>query len=218
MWGRTLESHWPWNYGIWIRLPRFQGFPGGPGGKEPTCQCRRYKRGGFDPWVRKIPWRKKWHPTPIFLPGVSQGKRSLVGYSLWSHKRVGHDWNDLAQTHAPRFEWAVGFLLISGFPWRDLTSNTSAKTGWFAPPSRRLFRCWGNGGRSREGHKFEGRLEGGRNSKQLFPGSPAGSTMILSLAKSPSASSPTAPEDGKVSILPMLMTSVTGGIKNGLQR
>ena len=55
-----------------LRLPR------GLTGKEPTCQCRRY---GFNPWVRKIPWRRKWQPTPVFLPGESHGQRSLAGYS-----------------------------------------------------------------------------------------------------------------------------------------
>ena len=43
--------------------------------------CLRYGRPGFDPWVRKIPWRSKWQPTPVFLPGESHGQRSLVGYS-----------------------------------------------------------------------------------------------------------------------------------------
>ena len=41
-------------------------------------QCRR---SGFDPWVRKIPWRREWQPTPVFLPGESHGQRSLEGYS-----------------------------------------------------------------------------------------------------------------------------------------
>ena len=45
------------------------GFPGGTNDKEPTCQCRRPKRLGFDPWVRKIPWKRKWQPILIFLPG-----------------------------------------------------------------------------------------------------------------------------------------------------
>ena len=52
------------------------GFPGGSGSKEPL-QCRRR---GFDPWVRKIPWRRKWQPTLVFLPGESHGWRSLAGY------------------------------------------------------------------------------------------------------------------------------------------
>ena len=46
---------------------------------------------GFDPWVRNIPWRRKRLPTPVFLPGESHGQRSLVGYSLWGRKRVGHN-------------------------------------------------------------------------------------------------------------------------------
>ena len=46
-------------------------------GKEPACQCRR---GRFDPWVRKSPWRRKWQPTPVFLPGESHEERSLAGY------------------------------------------------------------------------------------------------------------------------------------------
>ena len=44
-------------------------------------QCRRRKRPSFNPWVGKIPWRKAWQPTPIFLPGESHGQRSLAGYS-----------------------------------------------------------------------------------------------------------------------------------------
>ena len=39
-----------------------------------------------DPWVGKIPWRRKWQPTPVFLPGESHGQRSLVGYSPWGYK------------------------------------------------------------------------------------------------------------------------------------
>jgi len=56
--------------------------------KEPTCQFRRRR---FHPWVRKIPWRRKWQPTPVFLPGKSHGQRSLVGYSPWGCKKVGHN-------------------------------------------------------------------------------------------------------------------------------
>ena len=45
-------------------------------------------RPGFDPWVEKIPWRGKWQPTPVFLPGESHGRRSLVGYSPWGRKEL----------------------------------------------------------------------------------------------------------------------------------
>ena len=49
-------------------------------GKEPAYQYKRCRRPGLDLWVRKIPWRRKWHPTPVFLPGKSHGDRSLVIY------------------------------------------------------------------------------------------------------------------------------------------
>ena len=45
----------------------------------------QYRRPQFDPWVRKIPWRK-WLSTPVFLPGEFYGQRSLAGYSPWGHK------------------------------------------------------------------------------------------------------------------------------------
>ena len=57
-------------------------------GKESSCQSRRQ---GFNPQVRKISWRRKWQPTPSFLPEKSHGQRSLVGYSPWAHKRVAQD-------------------------------------------------------------------------------------------------------------------------------
>ena len=57
-------------------------------GKESTCQCRGRR---FDPWVGKVPWRRKWQPTPIFLPGKSHGQRSPAGYNHGVTKRVGHD-------------------------------------------------------------------------------------------------------------------------------
>ena len=64
-------------------LPRF-----GASGKEPTCQCRRCRKHGFLSWVRKIPWRRAWQPTPVFLPGESHGQRSLVGYSPQGHTEL----------------------------------------------------------------------------------------------------------------------------------
>ena len=52
----------------------------------PAIQETQETQHGFDPWVGKIPWRRKWQPTPIFLPGEFQGQRSLAGYSPWGHK------------------------------------------------------------------------------------------------------------------------------------
>ena len=47
-------------------MQSYVGFPGGAGDKEPTCQCRRYKRHGFNPWVGKVPWRRACQPSPVF--------------------------------------------------------------------------------------------------------------------------------------------------------
>ena len=55
------------------------GFPGGTHGKEPACQCRRWKRHRFNLWVGKIPWRRTWQPTPVFLPGESPGTEEPGG-------------------------------------------------------------------------------------------------------------------------------------------
>ena len=63
-----------------------RGFLGGASGKESACQCWRHKRCRFDPWLRKIPWRRPWQPTPVFLPGESLGQRTLVGYGPQGHK------------------------------------------------------------------------------------------------------------------------------------
>ena len=55
-------------------------FPGGSEGQVSACNARDL--------VRKIPWRRTWQPTPVFLPGESHGQRSLVGYSPWGHKEL----------------------------------------------------------------------------------------------------------------------------------
>ena len=51
--------------------------------KSICLQCRRPR---FDPWVEKIPWRRRWQPTPVLLPGESHGWKSLVGYNPWGRK------------------------------------------------------------------------------------------------------------------------------------
>ena len=56
-----------------------------------ACQCRRHKRHGFNPWVGKIPWRKKWQPTPVFLPGESPWTEELGELQSMGLKRVRHD-------------------------------------------------------------------------------------------------------------------------------
>ena len=68
-------------YFAWIS--RVWDFRGGSDGKSICLQCRRPR---FNLWVRKIPWRRKWQPIPVFLPGESHGWRSLGGYSPWGLK------------------------------------------------------------------------------------------------------------------------------------
>ena len=86
---RSLTDYSPWGYQEsdtteWLSLY----FPWWYSGKEFTHQCRRLR---FSPWIGKIPWRRKWQPTPVFLPGKFHGQRSLEGYSPRGHKRVGHN-------------------------------------------------------------------------------------------------------------------------------
>ena len=90
---RDRAAWWAAVYGVaqnqtklkWLSSssPRWQS------GKESACQFRRH---GFDSWVGKIPWWRKWRPTPVFLPGKFQGQKSLVGYSPW-----GHDESDTSE-------------------------------------------------------------------------------------------------------------------------
>ena len=55
--------------------------------KDPPANAINIKDVGFDSWVGKFPWGRKWQPTSAFLPGESHGQRSLVGYSLLDHKQ-----------------------------------------------------------------------------------------------------------------------------------
>ena len=75
-----------------------QGFPGGTSSKEPTCQCRRCKGCGFNPWVGKIPWRRAWQPTPILLPGESPWTEEPGG--LQSIGSQSQTWQKQLSMHA----------------------------------------------------------------------------------------------------------------------
>ena len=76
--------------GDWTQVPHIAGRfftswaikedPRWCSGKESASQCRRHKRQRFRPWLGKIPWRREWQPTPVFLPGESSEQRNLVGY------------------------------------------------------------------------------------------------------------------------------------------
>ena len=111
---------------------------------DPACQCRRHKRRRFSPWVGKIPWRRAWPPTPVFLPGEPQGERSLGGCSPWmgSH-RVGHNWSDFAHIHTGALEPERQVRERKG-PWaKEVGAGvplTLGRSGKVPPISRHLSR------------------------------------------------------------------------------
>ena len=72
-------------YLFWPCLSISPGFPSGSDGKESSCQCKRPR---FNPWIGKVPWRREWQPTAVFLPREFHGQRSLVGYTPWGHKEL----------------------------------------------------------------------------------------------------------------------------------
>ena len=121
-----LRPQNPGDPGTYILVPLSMVFLDGEV-KEVCLQCRRC---GFDPWVRKIPWRRKWQPTPVFLPEKSHGQRRLGGYSPWGRK-VGHDWAT-KPTHV-----IIHTAPLSGTPWFNSTSRSLPRS--FLTPSRLTF-------------------------------------------------------------------------------
>ena len=80
----------------------------------------RHKRHGFDPWVRKIPWRRTWQPTPAFLPGKCHRQWSLVGYSPWDCKELdmwGH-----TQSYISNLLLLLSYWVASEFLWPPWTA------------------------------------------------------------------------------------------------
>ena len=65
--------------------------------KNPPANAGDTKALCFNPWVGKIPWSRKWQPTPVFLPRNFQGQRNLAGYSPWDHRES--DTTERAHTH-----------------------------------------------------------------------------------------------------------------------
>ena len=123
-------------------------FPTGSAGKEPTCWCRRCKRQEFDPWVRKIPWRRKWQPTPVFLPGKSHGQRSLAGYSPWGHN--SQTWLS-GCAHIPWYlrsfcNWSLALIIVQSafffffWPCWGFIAAFRLSLVWWAGPT--LYKLW----------------------------------------------------------------------------
>ena len=84
------------------------GLPRWISGKESACQCKRPNRCSFNPWVGKIPWRRKWQPTPVLLSRNFHGQRSLAGYSPRCHKEL----DTAMHAHMP--------LISHCFLWRSV--------------------------------------------------------------------------------------------------
>ena len=110
----------------------FLGFSGDSMGKESTC-----KAGGFYPWVGKIPWRRAWQPTPVFLTGESQGRRSLSGHSPYGRKEL-----DTTEVIEHTCMHAQVIFMTEGFPRGHGRHLRVKKVAQRSHGYLRFFSCW----------------------------------------------------------------------------
>ena len=92
-----MFGHHVWCTSLFIAIFFLEGFPVDASGKECACQ---HKRRGFDPWVGKIPYKRAWQPTLVFLPGESHGQRSLAGCSPKGPKEL--DMTEVTELQCPQ--------------------------------------------------------------------------------------------------------------------
>ena len=114
--------------------------------QESTCQC---SRNGSDPWVGKIPWRRKWQATPVFLPGESHGHRSLEGYRPWGRKGFlgGSLVKNPPAMQKPQEMWDQSLGLED--PWRRACMAThSSILAWRIPWTEKPGGLWSTGSQS----------------------------------------------------------------------
>ena len=147
-WASTFKTKKPWyfnldaDYGIFLyRTAAFHGSKSdGSDGKDSACNA---KDPGFHHWVRKIPWKREWLPTPVFLPGECHGQRTLAVYSPWDHKesdmpeqltslekpwqRSLRRWKPLAGTGSSRQQL---LLLDQKYPCRVIHRRTHNSCRW----------------------------------------------------------------------------------------
>ena len=102
--------------------------------KEPACNAGR--RCGFSPWVGKVPWRRKWQPIPVFLPGKSYGQKSLVDYSLWGYKE-GDMTEQLNNNHHQINTVDFGWVVHSGL--EIILMDSPRRVSWLSLYFRL---CW----------------------------------------------------------------------------
>ena len=114
--GRKVLSMYDWKN--WYRYSQLYGLPRWLSGKGPTCQCRSHRRPRFHPWVRKIPWRRKWLPSLVFLPGKFHGKRErgelqltgsqrIVRNSAHTHSQLSLALKVITRPHSGAGQWLV---------------------------------------------------------------------------------------------------------------
>ena len=123
--------------------------------KESAWHCRRCKRLRFDPWVRIIPWSRKWQPTPVFLPGESHGQRSLEGYSSWNHT-ICRDTTEQAQMDSikPETELVISLLPTVTINWEVSWAWVFLVDSWDGPEfSVKHSSTWSKGRTSAETEK-----------------------------------------------------------------
>ena len=118
----------------------FLGLPKWLRGKESACQCRRCRKLMFNLWVRKTPWRRKWQPIPIFLPGESHEQRSLVGYSPWGNSQIGLSiW---ACTHKCCWGWEIKVEKKEGRAEKARERKAGTRLWRAVCALKRLFLAW----------------------------------------------------------------------------
>ena len=118
------------------------GLPRWCSGKESAYQWGRYRRCRFNPWVGKIPWRRKWQPTPVVLPGKLHGQRSLEGYNPWGCKELGMtEWLNTDTTHGrSALNFLKRFHVVFHSGWTSVHSHQWWARVPFSPdPHQHLF-------------------------------------------------------------------------------
>ena len=118
----SKEQTFKWSF------QRMLGFPGGTGGKQPICQCRRHGRRGFSSLVRMICGRRAWQPTPVFLPGESHGQRNLaakVHTVTKTQKYLGFPGGSDGKESAWMQETGVWSLDWEDTMWKEMATHPS---------------------------------------------------------------------------------------------
>ena len=140
-----------------MSLTRYQGLPWWLlSGKESSCQCRRC---GFDPSVGKIPWSRKWQPTPVFLPGKFHAQRCLAGCRPWGRREP----DTAEQTHStqPDARYTEGATQLPAGSQQSPASPGRARQGkealfflttvgrkeWLWKKDSQIWNLWGQSGR-----------------------------------------------------------------------